>query len=137
MPGARGLSGGLPADPRFLAGVAAFGAGAWFAAHEAWEEVWREAAGGEKRLLAGLVQAAVGMLKLEQGRTVGGRRVLARARANLVGAGVATPVDVAALVRRIDAALAALAAGGPAPLPAPLDLLPAAGEHGAAEERDE
>lgn len=115
-------------DPRFWRGVAAFGAGEYFAAHEEWEAVWLEAQGAEKTFLAGLIQAAVGLDKEADGKLVAAQRLLTRARGKLTATAIATPVDVVALVVRMDAVLAAIGRGARVAGPAPLALLPGAGE---------
>jgi hypothetical protein len=116
----------LAEDPRFWRGVDAFGAGDYFAAHEEWEGIWLVAEGEEKNFLAGLIQAAVGLLKHRQGRRVGARRLLTRARRRLTSVSGAAPVDVAALVTRLDAALVKIDRGEPEAPPAPLALAPRA-----------
>lgn len=121
MTGAR-----LAEDPRFWRGVDAFGAGDYFAAHEEWEGIWLTAAGEDKILLAGLIQAAVGLLKSRQGRHVGARRLLTRACRRLAAMPEAVPLDVAALVTRLEAAIGKLDRGEPEATPAPLALAPLA-----------
>jgi len=48
-------------DPRYLAGVLLFNRQDYFEAHEAWEDLWSEAHGNERRFYQGLIQAAVGL----------------------------------------------------------------------------
>lgn len=58
-------------DPRYLAGVVLFNAGAFFEAHEVWEDLWAEAHGLERRFYQGLLQAAVGLCHLCNGNLAG------------------------------------------------------------------
>jgi hypothetical protein len=48
-------------DPRYLAGIVLFNRGDYFEAHEVWEELWGDTAGGGKQFYQGLIQAAVGL----------------------------------------------------------------------------
>jgi hypothetical protein len=48
-------------DPRYLAGIVLFNQGDFFEAHEAWEALWMETTGEEKKFYQGLIQAAVGL----------------------------------------------------------------------------
>lgn len=57
----------------------------FYDAHEVWEDVWREAAGREKKFLQGLIQVAVAFHHHSTGNLVGARSLLARARKNLAG----------------------------------------------------
>jgi predicted metal-dependent hydrolase len=50
------------------AGRAAFNRGAYFEAHELWEEAWRELAGGERIVLQGLIQIAAGLHHMQEQR---------------------------------------------------------------------
>jgi predicted metal-dependent hydrolase len=68
-------------------GLAAFEARDFHAAHEAWEEVWRQMeAGHDRDALQGLIQAAVALHHLAQGNPVGARSVGDRAIARLTAA---------------------------------------------------
>lgn len=51
----------------------------FFAAHEAFEDLWRAAAGDDKRLLKAITQAAVALHHHSTGNLTGARGVLARA----------------------------------------------------------
>lgn len=64
-------------------GWAHFRAGAFFAAHESWEECWRTLPrdAPEARLLQALILLAAVRLKQDQGRLVGADRLAARASA--------------------------------------------------------
>jgi predicted metal-dependent hydrolase len=65
-------------------GVERFRAGAFFAAHEAWEEVWRSTTPEPRDLFQGLVQLAAAFHHLhERGRVDVALRVLGKARRRL------------------------------------------------------
>ena len=70
---------------RFAEGIAAFNSARYYDAHEAWEDVWREATSAERLWLQGLVQAAVALHHASTGNHIGAKSVLARAIKNLVG----------------------------------------------------
>ena len=59
-------------------GVTAFNAGHYLEAHEIWETVWNESVGEEKRFVQGLVQLAVGYLKLCSAQYRGAQKLLDR-----------------------------------------------------------
>lgn len=48
-------------EPRYLAGIVLFNRGDFFEAHEAWEALWMDTHGEEKKFIQGLIQAAVGL----------------------------------------------------------------------------
>jgi predicted metal-dependent hydrolase len=54
-------------DPRYLAGVLLFNDGDFFEAHEAWEDLWAESHGDERRFYQALIQAAVGLCHFANG----------------------------------------------------------------------
>ena len=66
-------------DPRLLHGIAEFNAGAFFEAHEVWEELWNDADGETKRVVQALVQIAAGYHKLELGVPGGAMKLFTRA----------------------------------------------------------
>lgn len=82
-----------------LRGARLFNAGEFFAAHEAWEDRWREASDPtERRLLQGLVQVAAGFHKLvAQGKPDSAGRLLARGLAKLEAVAEAPGLDLAGL----------------------------------------
>lgn len=53
--------------PRFERAVVLFNAGAYFEAHEDWEELWHEAEGAERVWLQGLIQLAAAFVHFERG----------------------------------------------------------------------
>jgi len=74
-------------------GLALFNAGHFFDAHEALEDVWREAPrhSARRRHLQGLVQLAVAFHHQSTGNRVGARSVLERALRNVEGAEESLP----------------------------------------------
>lgn len=69
----------MSADEAVERGVLLYTEGAFFAAHEAWEERWRGAVEPERRALQGLIQIAAGYYKMfEQRRADAGARLLLR-----------------------------------------------------------
>lgn len=93
----------------------------YFAAHEAWEEVWRSTTPEPKRLLQGLIQAAAALHQIRDlHRSQGPRGTLAKALANLEPYRPrACGLDVAALLADLERWQAWLQKGGEPPaLPA-------------------
>jgi len=68
---------------RLMRGIELFNRAEFFAAHEALEDVWREAPLAEKKFFQGLTQAAVAFHHHSTGNFVGMRSVLQRAVSNL------------------------------------------------------
>ncbi|MGH9501381.1 MAG: DUF309 domain-containing protein [Terriglobales bacterium] len=68
---------------RCRGGIELFNRGHFFEAHEALEDVWRDAPRGEKKFLQGLIQVAVALYHYGNGNSVGARSVLRRAFRNL------------------------------------------------------
>ena len=95
-----------PAERRrlILEGVELFNRGEVFAAHEAWEEVWRSTTPEPRDLFQGLVQVAAGLHHaVDRGRPAPARRVLARGRRRLAPlAPTACGLDLAALLGDLD-----------------------------------
>src|SRR3954465_8552188 len=87
----------------FRAGIDLFNRGRFFAAHEAWEEIWRSTTPEPKDLLQGLIQVAAALHQhLDLQRKEGPRRTLAKARRNLEPfAPEALGIDVAGLLARV------------------------------------
>ena len=86
--------------------------GEYFAAHEALEDVWRDAAPDERDFYQGLVHVAVAWSQAGRANRVGCERQLEKAARRL---GPYAPeherVDVASLLRQVEAAQAVVAAG--------------------------
>ena len=102
-------------------GTELFHAGSYFAAHEAWEEVWRSTMPEPRDLFQGLVQLAAAFHHLRDRRRPDvARRVLAKVRSRLAAvAPRAAGLDVAAVLDQIAAWEEWLATptGEPPPLP--------------------
>lgn len=99
-------------------GLALLQAGDWFAAHEAFEEAWREAPPAERDFLQGLVHVAVAWLQAGRGRRVGCERQLEKAARRLAPYAPAhRGVAVDGLLEQVAAARSAVAGGS-------LDLTP-------------
>lgn len=94
------------ASPTFTASLDAgrlrFAAGAFHAAHEAWESGWRQTRGPERRVLQVLVLWAAALHHHERGKELGANRLLLRALERLgeVSDGFAA-LDVDALRERL------------------------------------
>ena len=86
-------------------GTELFHGGSFFAAHEAWEEVWRSTTPEPRDLFQGLVQLAAAFHHFHQRRRPDvTRRVLAKARRRLAGLRPAAGgLDVGALLAQIAA----------------------------------
>ena len=103
-------------DARLQPGRAAFNRGAFFEAHELWEDVWRDLAGDQRNLVQGLIQIAAGLHHLQRGRQRPAARLLARgvqkiSRASLTLASERPPLaNVDVLVRDVERLLKDLAA---------------------------
>ncbi len=125
----------LPARRQELVreGVELFHAGKFFAAHEAWEEVWRSTTPEPRDLFQGLVQLAAAFHHLHARRRPDvARRVLAKARRRLAGA-----VDAQTLIAPLEEWDRWLAAATVEPPPLPrLDWLVEATAAGAAQPDD-
>ncbi len=66
----------LQTDPRFRQAVDLFNQRAWYEAHDAFEELWHETTGPERRILQGILQIAVAHLHLERGNCRGATMLL-------------------------------------------------------------
>jgi predicted metal-dependent hydrolase len=100
------------------AGRAAFNQGAFFEAHERWEDLWRELDGAPRVAVQGLIQLAAGLHHLQQGRPRPAARLLgkgleklSRGHPPLFG-----DLQVTALAGEIERLLAELEASGGATL---------------------
>jgi|ERR1700710_406987 len=90
-------------DRLFRDGVELFNSGRFFAAHEAWEEIWRSTTPEPKDLFQGLIQTAAALHQfLDLHRVEGPRRTLAKARRRLEPyAPEALGIDIADLLKQI------------------------------------
>ncbi|HEV8240659.1 MAG TPA: DUF309 domain-containing protein [Thermoanaerobaculia bacterium] len=86
-------------------GIDLFQRGEYFAAHEAWEEIWRSTTPEPRELFQGLVQLAAAFHHLHVRRRADvARRVLGKARRRLATVEpLVEGIDVAALVAEVDA----------------------------------
>jgi predicted metal-dependent hydrolase len=73
-------------DGHFAHAVELFNAGRYFESHEVWERLWLRAAGTDRLLLQGLIQAAAAMLHLERGNLRGARSLVGKSWMNLANA---------------------------------------------------
>jgi hypothetical protein len=108
---------------RFEEGRAAFNRGAYFEAHELWEDAWRELEGVERVLMQGLIQIAAGLHHLRQRRPRPAAGLLRKGLEKVARGAFAPPFDAAvgALARDVGRLLADLTAPG-AELPDPTSL---------------
>jgi predicted metal-dependent hydrolase len=112
-------------SPAYIHGIALFNEGQYFEAHEALEDVWREARDQDRKFLQGLIQVAVALHHHSTGNRIGATSLLARAAANLS----AYPesfggIHLDRLLREVQAWRETLADGGPTPPPPKLDYDP-------------
>jgi len=115
-------------DPRLQQGVADFNAGAFYEAHEHFEDLWNDSEGTARRLCQALVQLAAGYHKLELGVPAGAVKLLSRALGILddLPAG-AVPASLAELRPTVRRHLTALRAAPDAAIDPPrlaLEALP-------------
>ena len=61
----------LQTDRRFKEALRLFNSGAWYNAHDAFEELWHETYGPERLVLQGLLQVSVAQVHLERGNLRG------------------------------------------------------------------
>jgi predicted metal-dependent hydrolase len=107
-----------------LRAVDYFNRGEFFEAHETWEDIWRLAAGPEKRFLQGLIQIAVALHHHSTGNLRGAQSLLKRGCKNLDGCPeVFGGVCVIPLLHSVTQWQLALAEGKPAPPLPKLQLL--------------
>ena len=87
-------------------------AGAYFEAHEALEDEWREAAAAERDFLQGLVHVAVAWLHAERGNRNGCERQLAKAERRLAAYRPShRGVDVEIVLADVESARATISGG--------------------------
>jgi hypothetical protein len=92
----------------FRRGVDLYHAGYLWEAHEAWEELWKQARdAAERDLLQGLIQTAAALIKVHAGVVDGVRRLAAAARPRLARApGAAHGFDIARFLLDFDTCFA-------------------------------
>ncbi len=112
----------------YLAGIDLYNAGEFHAAHDAWEERWRDDCGPrEKLFLQALIQSAVVFHHIEIGRRGAARRMyrMALEKFDRLGAGRFMSLDVPDYLARLARSLAWLeAAEDPREAVRPEDLAP-------------
>ena len=99
----------LEADPRLKQAIQQFNNGAWYDAHDLFEELWHETADPERRSLQGILQVAVAQLHLQRGNRRGATILFGEALGRLKRPG--TPdlgLDLASLCRAAQQRLEAL-----------------------------
>ncbi len=103
-------------DPELLAGARLLAAGAWRAAHEAFETAWHRSDGEPRPLLQALAQLAAALLKWSEGHPEPAATILGRVRGRLEGlpSGVSR-VDVETLESMVLGFQESLALREPAP----------------------
>jgi uncharacterized protein len=111
-----GVKAGSVDSESYFRGRSEFNQGAFFHAHEAFEEAWRTAPGDERKFLQAMVQLAVAFHHFHRGNLAGAASVMKRAGHNLA----AYPeqfggLDLMALRRSIGDWQQAMADGSPAP----------------------
>ena len=87
----------------FQEGIDLFNQGRFFAAHEAWEEIWRSTTPEPRDLFQGLIQIAAALHQyLDLHRNEAPRRTLAKARRRLEPyAPIALGIDIAELLEQV------------------------------------
>lgn len=101
----------------FREGIDLFNRGDFFAAHEAWEEIWRSTTPEPRELFQGLVQVAAALHQvLDLKRKIGPRNTFAKSRTHLEPLAPTTyGVDVAGLLESVGQWQAWLDDGGERP----------------------
>lgn len=104
-------------DARYLRGIDHFNRGAYFEAHEVWEDLWIEVNDERKGFYLGLIQAAVALHHGTSGNPGGCRSLYRRSRAQLDGYVPSYEgIDVAAFVAGLERACAPAFAEPPGPV---------------------
>lgn len=67
----------------FHEGVRLFNAGAYFQAHELWEEIWKHRQGRDQLFFQGLIQCAVALEHMRRGNATGARTLFRRCQKKL------------------------------------------------------
>ena len=70
-------------EEQFMKGVELFNAQSFFAAHDTWEELWRETRGSHRLFYQGLIQTSVGFYHLLNTNYPGARSQLGKALSKL------------------------------------------------------
>jgi uncharacterized protein len=98
---------------QYVRGVEFFDRAEFFAAHEAWEDLWRQAAGAEKQFFQGLVQCAVALEHARRGNVRGALRLAERYPPKFAGLPpVFMGLDISAFLSQMTRAMGAIEAAG-------------------------
>ena len=91
-------------------GIELFNTGRYFEAHEAFEELWREADGDFRSLCQGLVQACAGLVKHQRGQLDPACTLLAKglSRLEAVSASCRPDINIVRLIRDLNTVVRAL-----------------------------
>lgn len=113
--------------PHLARGLAEHAQGAYFEAHEHFEDAWRDATGDSRELLQALVQISAAAVKGTKGNLRGTGKLLDKAAARLGGIEAKSHLglDLVDLRHQIGASLAAQAEGTHRPVPLPPRTSPA------------
>jgi predicted metal-dependent hydrolase len=97
-------------------GRVAFNRGAYFQAHELWEDVWLGLEGVERIFVQGLIQIASGLHHLQEGRRIPAAGLLRKGLAKLTGETPArfAELHIDALTREVAILISQLATTGTA-----------------------
>jgi predicted metal-dependent hydrolase len=96
-------------DPRYLAGIVLFNRHDFFEAHEAWEALWIECTGAERRFIQGLIKAAVALVHFGNGNLRGAAKLFRSGRDYMAAYGpMYLGLDGAAFWRQMEQCFAAV-----------------------------
>jgi uncharacterized protein len=108
---------------KFHKGVTQFNCGRFFEAHETWEDLWLALEGDSKRVMQGLIQAAVGAHHLQKQNRQGARSLFRNSLRKLSGGPVQfCLVDLRQLIKDLKNASTRLDSGIPMTHDKPLSL---------------
>jgi hypothetical protein len=93
----------MTTESSFRTGIVLFNDGAFWHAHEQWEDCWRLAQEPEATLYKGLIQAAAALVHWQRGNPVGVRRNWYKARPHLVAvASLPGALDLTRFITQMD-----------------------------------
>ena len=100
----------IPLHAALAPGRAAFNRGAYFEAHELWEDVWRTREGSERSFVQGLIQIAAGLHHLQQNRPRPAASLLRKGLEKVARGGIvpSARLRIRTLTRDVERLLAAL-----------------------------
>lgn len=76
-------------DPRYLHAISLFNNKEWYAAHDAFEDLWHDSSGQMRTLLQGIIQIAVAEYHLENNNVRGAILLMSEGRNHLIDYGEA------------------------------------------------